>query len=575
LSARNPTYPGVYVLELPSDVKTIMGTSTSVTAFIGTVSKGPRNEAVLVHSFAEFSQIFGGLTKNSMLSYMIYHYYLNGGIDAIVVGIDDGSKAAKYSILYHKPLAAEETGGEWAKPETTEEWLKFVSKSPGEWGNNYSVVVEKKKTSNTAGQNKTILNLYVKEAYTGAIPKEQDTDPQKKEKEKQIIDWLKKSSNLESFYNLSLDNNNSRFISKVLQNESLLIQTPTTNDQIIKIPQEDQERTYVFTPYLERGLSGGKATEENVVPVKPEDIESKKGIYALEKINMFNMLVIAPYKADELGNVLDVDKSVRDFAASYCETRRAIYLVDPLFSWKKKGDLLLKDGGVDGTNFGPSRHKNSVLYFPNIRSQDPLDGNRLREFPPSGAMAGVIASTDSARGFWKSPAGIESVLRGVSDLSIKLTDNENGDLNPLGVNCLRIKPPAGIVPWGARTMVGADELVDQWKYLAVRRTALYIEESLYRGTQWIIFEPNDERLWSQIRLNVGAFMHDLYTKGAFQGTSPREAYMVKCDKETTSQHDVDRGIVNILVGFAPLKPAEFVILQIKQLAGNSSAGGGV
>jgi phage tail sheath protein FI len=162
-------------------------------------------------------------------------------------------------------------------------------------------------------------------------------------------------------------------------------------------------------------------------------------------------------------------------------------------------------------------------------------------------------------------------LKGVPDLTVKLTDKENGDLNPIGVNCLRILPSIGRVVWGARTMRGADKLADQWKYIPVRRIALYIEESLYRGTQWVVFEPNDEKLWSQIRLNVGAFMHNLFTQGAFQGSDPKKAYFVKCDKETTTQYDIDRGIVNIVVGFAPLKPAEFVIIKIQQIAGQEAA----
>jgi len=155
----------------------------------------------------------------------------------------------------------------------------------------------------------------------------------------------------------------------------------------------------------------------------------------------------------------------------------------------------------------------------------------------------------------------------VRELSYKLTDGENGQLNPIGVNCLRTFPVIGNVVWGARTLEGADLLASEWKYVPVRRLALFIEESLYRGTQWVVFEPNDEPLWAQIRLNVGAFMHNLFRQGAFQGTSPREAYFVKCDGETTTQNDIDLGIVNILVGFAPLKPAEFVIIKIQQIAG--------
>jgi phage tail sheath protein FI len=183
-------------------------------------------------------------------------------------------------------------------------------------------------------------------------------------------------------------------------------------------------------------------------------------------------------------------------------------------------------------------------------------------------IAGVWARTDLLRGVFKAPAGIETPMVGVRELTVKLTDGENGQLNPLGFNCLRSFPVIGNVVWGARTLRGADVLTDQWKYLPVRRLALFIEESLYRGTKFAVFEPNDEPLWAQLRLNVGAFMQDQFRKGAFQGTTPREAYLVKCDKETTTQNDIDKGIVNILVGFAPLKPAEFVIIKIQQLAGN-------
>jgi phage tail sheath protein FI len=181
-------------------------------------------------------------------------------------------------------------------------------------------------------------------------------------------------------------------------------------------------------------------------------------------------------------------------------------------------------------------------------------------------VAGVIARTDASRGVWKAPAGIDASLAGVADLDVNLTDDENGQLNPLGVNCLRSFPIVGRVVWGARTLRGADLLADEYKYVPVRRLALYIEESLFRGTQWVVFEPNDEPLWAQIRLNLGAFMQNLFRQGAFQGVSPREAYFVKCDRETTTPHDVNLGRVNILVGFAPLRPAEFVVLQIQQIA---------
>jgi phage tail sheath protein FI len=202
-----------------------------------------------------------------------------------------------------------------------------------------------------------------------------------------------------------------------------------------------------------------------------------------------------------------------------------------------------------------------------LRLPDPLNDFTLRTFAPSGVVAGVYARTDGARGVWKAPAGVEATLTGVQGLVYKLTDAENGALNPLGLNCFRNFPIYGNVLWGARTLVGSDAEGSEWKYVPVRRTALYLEESLYRGTKWVVFEPNDEPLWAQIRLNINAFMQSLFRLGAFQGKTPREAYLVKCDKETTTQDDINRGIVNILVGFAPLKPAEFVIIKIQQLAG--------
>jgi hypothetical protein len=202
-----------------------------------------------------------------------------------------------------------------------------------------------------------------------------------------------------------------------------------------------------------------------------------------------------------------------------------------------------------------------------LRLPDPLQEGRLSEFAPCGAIAGIMARTDAARGVWKAPAGLEATLNGVAELTVKLTDGENGQLNPLAVNCLRTFPVTGRVVWGARTLLGADMLASEWKYVPVRRLALFIEESLYRGTQWVVFEPNDEPLWAQIRLNLGAFMNGLFRQGAFQGRSPRDAYFVKCDNETTTQNDINLGIVNIIVGFAPLKPAEFVIIKIQQIAG--------
>jgi phage tail sheath protein FI len=236
-------------------------------------------------------------------------------------------------------------------------------------------------------------------------------------------------------------------------------------------------------------------------------------------------------------------------------------LIDPPSGWNNVAQAI---AGVDAVG---TVSKNSALFFPRLLQPNPLHDGAMEAFVPCGAVAGVFARTDATRGVWKAPAGLDATLVGVPQLTVPLTDAENGQLNPLGINCLRALPAVGRVIWGSRTRQGADRLANEWKYIPVRRLALFIEESLYRGTQWVVFEPNDEPLWSQIRLNVGAFMHNLFRQGAFQGSSPKDAYFVKCDKETTIQNDINLGIVNIVVGFAPLKPAEFVIIKIQQMAG--------
>ena len=291
-------------------------------------------------------------------------------------------------------------------------------------------------------------------------------------------------------------------------------------------------------------------------------------MYALEQADLFNLLCIPPYRNPE--DDLDVDVTLIGDAAAYCEKRRAMLIVDAPKDWDNKATAVAKFKDAD-TDYVGTRSKNAALFFPRLRQPNPLQDDQVESFAACGAVAGIFARTDTQRGVWKAPAGLEASLVGVPQLSIPLTDAENGELNLLGVNCLRAMPAAGRVVWGARTLQGDDRLASEWKYIPVRRLALYIEESLYRGTQWVVFEPNDEPLWGQIRLNVGAFMHNLFRQGAFQGKTPREAYFVKCDRETTTQNDINLGIVNIVVGFAPLKPAEFVIIKLQQMAGQIQA----
>jgi phage tail sheath protein FI len=285
---------------------------------------------------------------------------------------------------------------------------------------------------------------------------------------------------------------------------------------------------------------------------------AKTGLYALENTDLFNLLCIPEMaKLAKPGN-LTAYTQVLSEAMAYAERRRAFMLVDA------PATVDSREAMEEWISEAP-RHKNAAVYWPQIMVADPLNGYRLRAIAPSGTVAGVFARTDSSRGIWKVPAGVDATMAGVQALACNLTDAENGILNQLGVNCLRNFPVYGKVIWGARTLAGADEMVSEWKYVAVRRTSLYIEESLFRGTKWAVFEPNSENLWAQIRLSVGGFMNQLYRQGAFPG-SPKDAYFVQCDAATTTAEDVNQGVVNIMVGFAPLKPAEFVVLNLQQIA---------
>ncbi len=208
-----------------------------------------------------------------------------------------------------------------------------------------------------------------------------------------------------------------------------------------------------------------------------------------------------------------------------------------------------------------------ALYFPWVKALDPTGQSADPVLlPPSGYVAGLYARIDAARGVWKAPAGTEASLNGVVGLAVELSDVQHGNLNPLGVDVIRRFPSSGVVAFGARTITSDAE----WRYVPVRRTAIMLRVSIYAGIQFAVFEPNDEPLWAQLRLNVGAFLTTLFRQGAFQGATPSQAFFVKCDGETTTQADIDAGVVNVLVGFAPLKPAEFVVVRISQKAGLAS-----
>ena len=517
-----PTFPGVYIEEIPSGVRTITGVSTSITAFVGRARKGPVNEPRLIHSFAEYERLYRGLWEFSTMSYAVRQYFQNGGSDALIVR------------LVH-PDAAKAT---WTLPGAGGA-LTLEAADEGDWGDAGRVRVDHNTRPLLPGElADSLFNLTVKDMATADV---------------------------ERFLNVSTTPDHPRFVTRVLEQESLLVRV-----QGVVPAQRPTLHPDPAPPDTDPFTTAGSHTVSNADGEDGSDLDDgdysgpgmegdKEGIFALEKADLFNLLCIPP-----LTFLQDVDAATTlTDALVYCDKRRAMLLVDPPSAWANKEAAKT---GIAAFALGGAR-KNAAIFFPRLRAPDPLKEGRLDTFVPCGAVAGIFARTDVQRGVFKAPAGQEATLAGVPDLSVPLTDPENGELNPLGVNCLRSFPIVGRVVWGSRTMDGADRLASEWKYVPVRRLALFIEESLYRGTQWVVFEPNDEPLWAQIRLNVGAFMQNLFRQGAFQGQTPQQAYLVKCDGDTTTQNDINLGIVNILVGFAPLKPAEFVIIKITQLAG--------
>jgi uncharacterized protein len=303
-------------------------------------------------------------------------------------------------------------------------------------------------------------------------------------------------------------------------------------------------------------LNGGSSAWVVRVPVNGTDAGIIQSIRMLESVDVFNLLALPGITAP----------AVLRAAAEYCGKRRAFLVADspPGAATPSQMSAAIASGAVPPTI-------NGAVYYPWIKIADPLNPGQLRLIPPSGTVVGMIACTDHTWGVWKAPAGPEVVPRGMKGLAYGLSQTEADQLNALGVNCFRDFPATGPLLWGTRTLLGSEAAASEWKYIPVRRLALFVEQSVERGTQWAISEPNDEKLWAQIRLDVGAFLHCLFREGAFQGQRPQEAYFVKCDDTTITPQDVAFGVLNILIGFAPLRPAEFVVLKLQQKAQPPSA----
>jgi phage tail sheath protein FI len=366
------------------------------------------------------------------------------------------------------------------------------------------------------------------------------------------------TTTLESYVNLSVLPSDPSYVVTLINNDSNYITFMNPQTLANVVPMATPVAT--ASPVSFTGGADGTVLVPNDGNFELALAESETaGYQLLDRVDIFNLLCIPGESTPSTISNLQ----------AYCAAKRAFYIVDSpqnatISNLITSGPVGSSPGSITGSNANYS-----AFYFPWVQAPDPLVGNRPALFPPSGFVAGIYAATDASRGVWKAPAGIAASLTGNSGLQYVITEAENGSLNPQAVNCIRQFKVYGDVVWGARTLDGNDQQGSQWKYVPIRRLALYIESSLYDGTQWVVFEPNDETLWGQVRLNVGTFMQGLFLQGAFAGTTPQQAYFVKCDGENNPAASVAQGIVNILVGFAPVYPAEFVLIEIQQIVANS------
>ena len=658
-----PTFPGVYIEEIPSGVRTISGVATSIAAFVDFFARGPMDRAVQVFNMGDFEREFGGLDSRSEASYGINQFFLNGGGEAWVVRVassDNANPLARATAVMRTgtgtgagvgtALTVSATSeGSWGnalrarvdavagdsfdltiteyvteggreRPARTEthRGLSMSAASPREVERVVNEESQLVSVARGASGNPPLQNGTVSGAFSGTPPEVTFTgtstrralnvsigsiEDQRAEFDRpaapaspaQVASLLETAIRVArpdrpefagATVSVTADNR-----LRVLAGPGGSPSDPVTFETVGTGANEDKTAddlkltgTAVTANVQEYALgltsavtntaqASGTAGGDGIPPSSQALIGSenlKTGIHALEDVDLFNLLCVPRAALDggeAVGELTATQaQAVMSVAEAYCAKRRAFFIMDAPNGEELPVEIRAWLAGNDTL-----RDRNAALYYPRLRIPDPLDEFRLRSVGASGTIAGLYARTDNERGVWKAPAGTDAVLRGVSELEYRLSDPENGTLNPLAVNCLRTFPVFGTVCWGARTLDGSDQEASEWKYVPVRRLALMIEESLYRGTKWVVFEPNDEPLWAQIRLNVGAFMQNLFRQGAFQGKSPREAYFVKCDAETTTQNDINLGVVNIVVGFAPVKPAEFVIIKLQQMAGQVEA----
>jgi hypothetical protein len=563
------SYPGIYIQELPSSSHSIPAAPTNIAVFIGythPLKTQPANwgNPYQIFGFNDYQRQFGGFLRSAAFAaasnayathppldpntaigdkaMAVNQFFLNGGTEAYVVGIQSRPPITGASVPIGPLLFT-------ATEITDEKFSMQITVRPVGSGGSSGMT----SPPITSPPMDDIVDIII--SYGPATSYGPANGP---------------ATVTETYRRVSIEETepdgttpNPDYVVSRLSNSQLVnVAFVSPSEPFPATPQ-----TEIFGVALPAGTPIFEASDFTAV-MQPDS--------GLDKLSIFNLMVIPGV----------TNSVVLSTALAFCERKLAFLIMDPPITASADGTnpsfrIRIQDvmNGNDRTIPTPPEGANSALYFPYLKSADPLTGlpnnsvtGQVNEIAPAATVAGVYAATDLTRGVWKAPAGFQATTTnatGVVDRG-RMTDLRQGTLNPLGVNCLRDFPNVGTVVFGARTLVTVTD--EQWRYVPVRRMALFIEQSLSAALTWVVFEPNADPLWAAITASVNAFMLGLFRQGAFQGTTPTKAFSVQCNSQTTTQTDIDQGIVNIVVAFAPLKPAEFVIITIAQLAGQAQTG---
>jgi hypothetical protein len=542
-------------------LREIIPAPTNVAVFIGythplKTSAGNEGKPVRLSGFADYQREFGGFVRSAAFAYAfdaagrpgafgdlaqaINLFFLNGGAETYVVSVNRASPDGVLNQIV-PPRALDVGGIAFTQREVTDEVFLM------------SVVVRPSLLANPSGD--PVADIVI--TYGPAAADGASSTPAIAAGPATVI---------ETYRQVSLNPGSENYIVKQLA-ASALVAVSLGAPPPAAFP-DNGGVPYFFPVLLPRTSIIHSAADFAAV--------LREGA-ALDRLAAFNLMVLPGISEDSAGgDGVAGGAKILAAAAALCERKRAFLIMDPPVRDSADGSFPSNPHSIEATANDPSlpRAKNAALYFPYLLSPDPFTGNAVNlvtgnpnEVPPAAAMAGIYAATDRAKGVWNSPAGAQATLRGVTGVAARgrVSSQHQRVLDQLGVNSLRELPDKSTVLFGARTLATTSD--EQSRYVAIRRMALFLEQSLIAGLRWAVFEPNAAPLWAEIGASIDAFMLGLFRQGAFQGIKPEQAFFVKCDGTTTTQTDIDNGIVNILIGFAALKPAEFVIIKIAQMAG--------